>query len=218
MLSNNHHAQKSHTPETKEPQYKERHKYHLRQPLTLDYGLIKEWLRTCDVLHDCSEPTEDPILILAIDCHSMGIVEMGSNEKYSALSYVWGNVEALRLTDALLNKLRSPFALERLGPLSKTIDDAIRFVRNIGQRYLWVDRLCIIQDNETHATRAINMMHEVYAHAWAVIIAGSGEDSNAGLPRVPIDDGVSAPQWSNEMEGCSNETLPRTCYETRAWT
>ena len=45
-------------------------------------------------------------------------------------------------------------------------------------------RLCIVQDDVEHKQRAINHMDVVYMNAYAVIIAGAGPDTNAGLPGI----------------------------------
>ncbi|KAF2846711.1 HET-domain-containing protein [Plenodomus tracheiphilus IPT5] len=184
--------------------------------LNFDDDLMEAWLSTCSQLHGCSVLPKEPISILAIDCVALNLVKIGSQEKYFALSYVWGNAIAPQLTNARLSDLLMPGALRTLGHLSNTIEDAIRFVCTLGQRYLWVDRLCIIQDNATHLTSAITAMHQVYAHASAVIIAGSGEDSNAGLARVPRAGRIDTP--FEYMDTMSSETLADTCYETRGWT
>ncbi|KAL8750074.1 MAG: hypothetical protein Q9184_006556 [Pyrenodesmia sp. 2 TL-2023] len=62
-----------------------------------------------------------------------------------------------------------------------TIEHAIRFIPSIGIRYLWVDRLCIIQDSAIKAEE-INNMGYIYRDAYLTIVAAAGKDADYGLP------------------------------------
>lgn len=55
-------------------------------------------------------------------------------------------------------------------------------VSSLGERYLWVDVLCIIQDDEKSKALFISQMDIVYHHALLTIVAMSGQDANSGLP------------------------------------
>lgn len=106
--------------------------------------------------------------------------------RYVALSYVWGKVpQRMMLLRSNWHVLKEPGAL-RPEAVSKTINDAIILTGMLGFRYLWVDALCILQDNPlvdktndkaTHLT----FMSQIYMHAELVIIAASGLDAEAGL-------------------------------------
>lgn len=69
--------------------------------------------------------------------------------------------------------------------LPATIRHAISFTREIGIRYLWVDSLCIVQDDNEHKGKQIKHMHQVFGGALVTIVAASGDDADAGLPGVP---------------------------------
>ncbi|KAF2828684.1 HET-domain-containing protein [Ophiobolus disseminans] len=64
----------------------------------------------------------------------------------------------------------------------QTIEDAIDLTKMLGFKYLWVDSLCIIQDDTEDQQIQINNMHGVYKTAFVTIVAASGVHSNAGLP------------------------------------
>jgi hypothetical protein len=79
--------------------------------------------------------------------------------------------------------------LEKLGALEKeylpaTIRDAMRFCTLIGERYLWLDRLCIIQDDASSKHQQIQSMAYIYQNAALTIIAASGKDTSFGLPGI----------------------------------
>lgn len=68
--------------------------------------------------------------------------------------------------------------------LPQTIEDALRFVSDIEQRYLWVDSVCIDQGDEASKMRQIKVMSAFYQGAYATTIAFSGDSTASGLPRA----------------------------------
>jgi hypothetical protein len=68
--------------------------------------------------------------------------------------------------------------------LPATIEDAMLLVSKLNEHYLWVDSLCIIQDDAETKYSNIKQMDSIYSHAVATIIALSGFDADAGLPGV----------------------------------
>jgi hypothetical protein len=51
----------------------------------------------------------------------------------------------------------------------------------LGYRYLWVDRLCIIQDNDAHRRLHLASMAAIYANASITIIAASSRPMKGGM-------------------------------------
>jgi hypothetical protein len=68
--------------------------------------------------------------------------------------------------------------------IPRTILDAMRLVESLGERYLWVDSLCIIQDDEVFKYEEVNDMASIYVNACVTIVAARGKDSNFGLRGV----------------------------------
>lgn len=111
----------------------------------------------------------------------MCLIQAKSEDRYLALSYVWGNVKAyMTLTDSiehlqvqgcLSHNHDPPLPIE----LPKTIRDAMSLTRDVGERYLWVDSLCIVQDDVVHKQDQLNRMSSIYANAYATIVAAAGE-------------------------------------------
>lgn len=123
-----------------------------------------------------------------IDVERLCIRECQPDCDYIALSYVWGSEsrhsDSLRLCENNVGDLKEPSSLasDTYSPhIPMTIEHAIRFIPSIGVRYLWVDRLCIIQDSPTKAEE-INNMGYIYRDAYLTIVAAAGKDADYGLP------------------------------------
>lgn len=81
-----------------------------------------------------------------IDVEKDCIVERRDAVKCVALSYVWGAAATLRLKTMNQERMRTPGVLSDLS-LPATISDAIDLVKACGEQYLWVDALCIVQND-----------------------------------------------------------------------
>lgn len=99
---------------------------------------------------------------------------------YLTLSHCWGPPEKrpITTTRATLeaNKNRIPFT-----SLSRTFRDAVVITRNLGQRYLWIDSLCIVQDDEKDWAQEASQMAKVYSCSYCTLAALSSSDSSGGL-------------------------------------
>lgn len=108
-------------------------------------------------------------------------------KRYVALSYVWGKSSTnhpYMTTESTVMTHVSPGGLAAAWPkLSKTIQDAILLVNRLGERYLWVDSLCIVQDNRRSWKNNAKAMHLIYGHAYFTICAADG-DASCGLKAV----------------------------------
>jgi len=120
--------------------------------------------------------------------------------------------------------------------LPRTIRDAMLLVKNLGQQYLWVDSICIVQDDDYEKSKTINAMYEVYSQALFTIVAAGGKDADSGLAGFhPISrnidsvngvvDGVGLimrePKLNYEIgydEEDEGSVLNETPWKTRAWT
>lgn len=174
----------------------------------IDPSVPKKWYTQC--LHDhgseCNEPDwmklhpgPNAYPDWLIDVMDQCIVPFGSDTKsYVALSYTWGNVPCLKTTTESLKQLREPGSIHsREAPnISQTIRDAIGIIENLGERYLWVDSLCIIQDDIDSLSKNLNSMHRIYANSSLCLVAYAGTDANHGLRGL---EGISAPRCVEQI-------------------
>lgn len=66
--------------------------------------------------------------------------------------------------------------------LPRTVTDCIELAALLGFDYLWVDSLCIVQDDAVDQAQQIRQMGSIYSSAFLAVLAAWGEDSDAGLP------------------------------------
>ncbi|KAJ9640275.1 hypothetical protein H2199_005814, partial [Coniosporium tulheliwenetii] len=88
--------------------------------------------------------------------------------RYAALSYVWGGVNQLQLIRKNLKALKQSKSLSQDSTLAKipqTIRDAMSVTKALGIRYLWVDALCIVQDDYDSKCVHLQAMASIYAAA-----------------------------------------------------
>ncbi|KAF2969882.1 hypothetical protein GQX73_g3683 [Xylaria multiplex] len=141
----------------------------------IDTKLVREWLSRCRAEHcKCYEtgfiaPTALENIRL-IDVHKRQVVERDIGTKYIALSYVWGFHTKGLLTLSTVKKYAREGSLTQ-EDVPRTIRDAMLLVADLGERYLWVDSLCIIQDDLLDKRRYLPMMGEIYDAAVVVIVA-----------------------------------------------
>lgn len=156
----------------------------------LNLRQIKGWLNNCDHVHgsSCNSEKSDYLAasdmpVIFIDVVDDCLVAKTTKEKYYALSYVWGAVDMHQTTKANIKARKQHLSLSRIG-FPKTITDAMSFVRSLGDRFLWIDALCIAQDDHQQLARDIPRMNIVYGKSFATLVAVSGEDADGGLPGV----------------------------------
>ena len=184
------------------------------RPRVADLRLFRKWKTLCIARHRtacCIPPTLSSSMatggassqlnkLRLIDVEQMCIVELSGPEKmqWVALSYVWGpesaSKPAVKLVEADLTAFQLPGSLGCPSESSKaptpaswlpgTIADAIRVTIGLGERYLWVDSLCIMQDSVVDKAYYLSKMHAIYGLAVLTIVQASGDDAYHGLAGV----------------------------------
>jgi hypothetical protein len=121
-----------------------------------------------------------------IDVQTNCLVKHHLNQRYIALSYVWGQQNNIfQTTLANVNELMQANSLSRAWwRVPATIQDAIILARKLDICFLWVDRLCIVQDDEASMESNLAQMASIYAQSYFTIIATEG-DSETGIPGIP---------------------------------
>jgi hypothetical protein len=198
----------------------------------VDISLLLAWIKMCPDLHGaiCASPrilneTEN-FRIRVIDIERLCIVDLPRDAEYVALSYVWGSAHQQRLLLENWEAFTKPFGLREIaGKLAKAIRDTMSLVEQLGQRFLWVDAICIIQDDPVDLGVQIQHMNMVYGCAALTVVAASGSDSNAGLPGLNPNSRKSL-AIEHEIQGVRLVTslpdfassLEKSVWDSRGWT
>ena len=160
----------------------------LFDPRQVNVELLRQWVYCCHTSHnDHCLRTEIPChlsLIYLIDVMEGCLISANMETKYVALSYVWGNFKTIQTTKTNLAYLQRPRSIGVRGNIlkfGKTIEDALRLVSLLGERYLWVDCLCIVQDDLNTKQETLNAMGSIYANAYLTIVAADGHHADHGL-------------------------------------
>ena len=186
----------------------------------LDLEQIKNWRHVCRVSHGsaCNDDYKRALSsrisgLVLVDVIDECLVESNISATYIALSYVWGKVETARLLQSNFNDLKKPGSLRGLA-VPNTIRDAIHLVLVLGERYLWIDCLCVVQDaGPAEMTRVLGAMAHIYASADFTLVAAGGIDASHGLP------GVGGPARSRSASDPNDGHFPfDSVWASRGWT
>ena len=145
---------------------------------------IGKWYQMCKIVHGigCADLTLRKKLVgrpsFLIDVSEDCIVSAKPDYEYIALTYAWGKIFSCKLAKDNLETLQMAHALseaETAESIPITIRHAIDLTRLLGERYLWVDMLCIVQDERDHLkAQELSKMSDIYHNACLTIIAADG--------------------------------------------
>ncbi|KAH8774580.1 heterokaryon incompatibility protein-domain-containing protein, partial [Diaporthe sp. PMI_573] len=104
----------------------------------------------------------------------------GRDHTYVALSYCWGTIQdtAWMTKNDTIHQNMEDIDLESL---QATIRDCLWVATALGVRNVWVDSLCIIQDNASDWEIESAKMGGIYRGALLTIAASRGSSSSKGL-------------------------------------
>ncbi|KAK1990179.1 heterokaryon incompatibility protein [Colletotrichum falcatum] len=116
---------------------------------------------------------------------------LGPDTRYAALSHRWGARETCCTTRGNLRDMTETGM--RVSELPATFRDAVRVARGVGLSHVWIDSLCIVQDDKEDWKREARRMAIIYDNATITIAANDGLDSSSGLgtARGPDPEGAN---------------------------
>ncbi|KAI9155662.1 hypothetical protein HJFPF1_08251 [Paramyrothecium foliicola] len=151
------------------------------------FVLAKSWMSECLKVHGCSTVNpQSPPPTRVIDVSpaaGTGDLQLRLTKPsdrglpYVTLSHCWGLVKPLELTTANISQLTQGFAM---ADLPETFRDAILICRGLDQKYLWIDSLCILQDDIDDWKKEAALMADVYGNSLCPIAAQSSRSVRSG--------------------------------------
>jgi hypothetical protein len=198
---------------------------------------VRTWPKYCDkshggTCHSVENPwlkVDPPSRLLLIDTEHKCLVYKPGSCQYLALSYIWGITEKpfqTMLDNFSDLRQKGAFDAPRYrSRLPETIRDSMSLTRLLNQRYLWVDRFCIVQDDFAQKAEQLKWMASIYANAYITIIASDGNSDSYGLRGIGKG---SSPRVCHLGDFNFGPRCRMTCrfiwksqekkYETRGWT
>jgi hypothetical protein len=144
---------------------------------------------------------------------------------YVALSYCWGGDQLHKTTKARIQSINSGILYSEL---PATLQDAVKVTLGLGYNYLWVDSLCIIQDDEADKTREIATMPSIYNNAVVTNAAMTASSASKGflhlrktkrpiIRTVALRDALGQTLTLSMVEVDRSEYTETSPLDTRAW-
>ena len=198
----------------------------------VDVCSVMRWVRLCETEHgdECQSVwwragSTLPEVVRMVDVKQMALVQAPRNCRYVALSYVWGGPgDGYWTTTANAPKRFRAGGLDK-SVLPTTILDSIHFMEQVGEQYLWIDALCIMQDSNEDKRVQINFMDLIYSRASFTIFAAGGDNARAGLPGL-FSGTRTCNQYVEVIQGLHLtppfpsllEAITQSSWNTRGWT
>ena len=201
---------------------------------------IKFWLDDCVQLHSkCREPDklqhDQALLKFPARLLDAGPFEGYYNNSlklkenvfgpYVALSHSWGKARHIVTEKVNIESHKRGIPLD---DLPKTFQDAVELTKRIGLRYIWIDSLCIIQDDLHDWKKEAAKMANVYRNAYCTVAAtgSKGDQEGIFLQRSPQDvfqmpynaANTHIAATYNEEDVAAMLELHQSPLSTRAWT
>lgn len=188
------------------------------------YELIRSWVHCCEEAELASAQRRDasflPKRLLDVGADNtdsvklVGATGLPGSTAYIALSYCWGPSQNHVLMRTEVEQAAQNI---EIAGLSTTAQDAIECTRRLGRRYLWIDALCIVQDDPDDWAREAARMQDVYGHAWLTIIASAASSSDQGFLREREVDQAMPILLPNPVNGQYIDGLTWRLVDADAW-
>lgn len=160
---------------------------------------MKSWISECRENHpSCGQRNEKPCklptrLVRLLGDDRAELYHPTENEigQYLALSYLWGDPELHEWKSSatlVANVAERNEGFDRRS-LPKALRDALSITEALGMEYIWIDRLCIIQDSRDDKDRELRRMSQYYQNAYLTLTASTKSAAEGFL-----EDTISCPQ------------------------
>lgn len=122
--------------------------------------------------------------------------EMRETGPYTCLSYCWGGEQRLRLTSDSEVQLRDGVSTHKL---PRTLCEAVMVAHALGIEYIWIDALCIFQDNRQDWHAQASDMARIYGGAAFTICASSACSADSGFLSDSDSDCTLPLNWAEPL-------------------
>ncbi|KAF7503416.1 hypothetical protein GJ744_003899 [Endocarpon pusillum] len=157
------------------------------------FQLLREWLRECDQNHICGKrkpywPTR-VIFVGGPGTKTLKLrrqpyrPEQINRPDYIALSHCWGTLTDKEKEQFCTTKDNYPLRSEGFSfdDLPKTFQDAVEVTQQLGKEYLWIDSICITQNDSKDWENEAGLMEDIFASAYCTIAASRATSCKDGF-------------------------------------
>jgi hypothetical protein len=144
-------------------------------------AMLQGWLQICCTRHDsCLAPLPKlPRRLVYVSNHNVRLIESEglAYTKYTTLSHCWGSAtNMIKTTKGNIKNRKSNIDRDELNQIFK---DAIAITQRVGCQWIWIDSLCIIQDDIEDWIEESSKMADIYSNSF-LNIAATSSMTNAG--------------------------------------
>ncbi|KAF3001587.1 hypothetical protein E8E14_003156 [Neopestalotiopsis sp. 37M] len=150
-------------------------------------ALWLKWYTTCKEHHPGCQPSTiqgpfRPTRLIHVHEQDSGVWNLveetkSITEPYATLSHCWGDSQYETLTRENISRYKEKNSITAL---PKTFRDAIEVAKSLGIYYIWIDSLCIIQQDQQDWNEQSVLMRKVYTHADCNIAASWARGGDEG--------------------------------------
>lgn len=174
------------------------------------FSHLRKWIHACESHPSCLLPSTTllPKRVLDLGHHrfrnTISLLETDGKTygRFVTLSHCWGKLELLKTSAKTLSRRKTGI---RWSELPRTFQDAITICRELHVQYLWIDSLCILQDDTLDWEQESAKMAMIYSRSYLNIAATRAPDSSAGCFSI---------RWI-EMDAGSLQKTPTKSYEIK---
>ncbi|KAH8158325.1 hypothetical protein CIB48_g9920 [Xylaria polymorpha] len=124
---------------------------------------IRGWVEECTEKHGHTLPQVNFMPTRLLEIGDLGrqvrlYLPSTKHSKYAVLSHCWGSMAPTTLTSRSLHRFEAGI---RTDELPQTFQDAVWLTHQLKIQFLWIDSLCIVQDDPDDWAQESAMMHNV---------------------------------------------------------
>ncbi|KAI0871058.1 hypothetical protein GGS24DRAFT_492545 [Hypoxylon argillaceum] len=200
----------------------------------IHFKILREWIRDCDHSHQCYPAPETflPTRLLIInenpDDVQLIVTSLAHTNpgRYVALSHRWGPPQQDTYFCTYRSNIEELKRGIKISSLPRAFQDAVCVTRGLGLKYLWIDSLCIIQQDPVDWEVESTLMERVFSSAYCTIAASCSSGSKHGflIPRPPRQlvkmrgpEGYSAPYFVCETIDDFSRDVDQSELNQRGW-
>jgi hypothetical protein len=177
------------------------------------------WLDDCLTTHELCISDEvnistAPTRLLSVANGKLSLVHVSklpTVPPYFTLSHCWGSIDIFKLTRNNIQEFEAGISEEAL---CRTFREAVELTRALEFQYIWIDSLCIIQDDLGDWREEASKMSGVYGGSFLNLAASAAKDGSVGLSHQRSDNTLRRIQRYRIEASCGSRSRWFDCVDS----